>query len=183
MPFPSPFNLQKWIDEHKDKLKPPVGACLVFDYSSFIIVVVGGPNQRTDYHINNTEEFFYQLHGDMILRVVDNGEFKDIPIKEGEVFMLPANVPHSPQRYEHTVGLVVEQKRRTENMDTLRWYCDNTKCRQIIYEETFHLDNMDLGGALKPIIQKFYATESLRTCKACGTISQPPVLKQSPGHI
>jgi len=110
-----PFNLQKWIDDHKEQLKPPVGAALVFtsEEHMFAVMIVGGPNQRTDYHINQTEEFFYQLKGDMILKVIQNGEFKDIRINEGEVFLLAANTPHSPQRYVDTIGLVIRTKEKT----------------------------------------------------------------------
>jgi len=175
-----PFNLQKWIEEHKHLLRPPVGAQLVFEDASFIIMVVGGPNRRSDYHVNQTEEFFYQLTGDMLLKVVVDGKFEDIAIKEGDIFLLPANTPHSPQRFPDTIGLVIEQKRREGDIDRLRWYCDNCKTPdEVVYEESFHLETLDLGKALSPIINRFYASSDLRTCKHCGYVNQPPTTKSS----
>jgi len=170
-----PFNFQKWINENKHLLQPPVGAQLVFQDSSFIIMVVGGPNRRSDYHVNETEEFFYQLKGHMVLKTVVDGKFEDVIIEEGDIFLLPANTPHSPQRFADTVGLVVEQKRAPQAIDRLRWYCDACKSpEEVVYEESFHLESLDLGKALSPIIQKFYASDSLRTCPHCGFVNQPP---------
>ena len=110
----------------------------------------------------------------MCLKVVDNGEFKDIPIKEGEIFLLPANMPHSPQRKANTIGLVIEMKRQPINQDGLTWYCNNENCREQLFEKFFHVENLDLGAALKPIIEEFYSKVELRTCKKCGEISEPP---------
>ncbi|KAF2074730.1 hypothetical protein CYY_003962 [Polysphondylium violaceum] len=174
-----PINISKWIEENKHLLSPPVGAALLYTNpdSSYVIMIVGGPNQRTDYHINQTDEFFYQFKGDMILKVHYQGEFKDIKIKEGESFVLPGNTPHSPQRYKDTIGLVLERKRESQSIDRLRWYCDN--CKEILYEESFHVDNLDLGKMLKPVIEKFYASEELRTCRSCKHISQKPVVNDN----
>ena len=106
------FNFQKWIDENQHLLKPPVGNKRIFEHADMTVMVVGGPNARTDYHDDPVEEFFYQLKGDMVLKMVDNGRFYDVPVREGEVFLLPAHVRHSPQRpQEGSVGLVVEPKR------------------------------------------------------------------------
>ena len=103
------FNFQKWIDENQHLLKPPVSNKKVFEDGEMTVQVVGGPNERTDYHDDPVEEFFYQLKGDMVLKVVDDGNFYDVPIHEGEVFLLPPHVPHSPQRpQEGSIGLVVE---------------------------------------------------------------------------
>ncbi|KAJ3289141.1 3-hydroxyanthranilic acid dioxygenase [Borealophlyctis nickersoniae] len=132
-------------------------------------MVVGGPNARTDYHINETEEWFYQHKGDMLLKVVDEGEFKDIPIKEGEMFLLPGNIPHNPVRFANTVGLVVERKRPPASLDRLRWYCADSACRAIVHERAFHCTN--LGTQLKPVIEEYYANEDLRTCKICGAVN------------
>ena len=108
------FNFQNWIKEHQHLLKPPVGNKKVFEDGEMTVQVVGGPNERTDYHDDPVEEFFYQLKGDMVLKVVDNGQFYDVPIREGEVFLLPPHVRHSPQRpQEGSVGLVVEAARPT----------------------------------------------------------------------
>ena len=110
----SPINFQDWIDDNRHLLKPPVGNSVVYDQGDFMIMVVGGPNSRKDYHVDPIEEFFYQLEGDMLLKVIIDNKRVDIPIKEGEIFLLPKNVPHSPQRYEGTIGLVIEYKREEE---------------------------------------------------------------------
>ena len=117
------INFKKWIDDHRHLLKPPVGNKMVFeDHENFIVMVVGGPNARKDYHYNESEEFFHQLEGDITLKVIDNGKPVDIPIREGEIFLLPPKVPHSPQRPANTVGLVIEKKRSEDDKDGLQWY-------------------------------------------------------------
>ncbi|GAM27985.1 hypothetical protein SAMD00019534_111610, partial [Acytostelium subglobosum LB1] len=169
-----PININKWVEEHKHLLEPPVNAKLIYEHdSSYIIMIVGGPNQRTDYHINQTDEFFYQFKGDMILKVVDNGVHKDVRIREGECFLLPGNTPHSPQRYRDTIGLVLEQKRTPASIDRLTWYCDH--CHELLYEESFNVKTLDLGLELKPIMLRFYDSEELRTCKHCHQVSKKPV--------
>ncbi len=105
-----PFNFKKWIDEHRHLLKPPVGNQMVWQDRDFIVMVVGGPNSRTDFHIDESEEFFYQLEGDINLRIIEDGKPRDMPIREGDIFLLPPKVPHSPQRPAGTVGLVIERK-------------------------------------------------------------------------
>ena len=107
----SPLNFKQWIDEHRDLLKPPVGNKCVWDDGDFIVMVVGGPNSRKDYHYNETPVFFYQLEGDIVLKIIDDGEPREVPIKEGDIYLLPPKVPHSPQRPANTIGLVIEQKR------------------------------------------------------------------------
>ena len=98
------FNFQKWIGENQHLLKPPVGNKKVFEDGEMTVQVVGGPNERTDYHDDPVEEFFYQLKGDMVLKVCDDGKFYDVPIREGEVFLLPPHTPHSPQRPQEEAG-------------------------------------------------------------------------------
>ncbi len=161
----APFNLQAWIDEHRHLLKPPVGNALVWN-SNFMVMVVGGPNQRTDFHINPGEELFYQLEGDIVLKVMENGQVRDIPIRQGEIFLLPAGIPHSPQRPANTVGLVIEHQRAEDANDHMRWYCK--QCGAPVYDAEFHL--VDLGKQLKPIIERFRGSVELRTCKACNTV-------------
>ena len=100
-----PFNFQKWIDEHRDLLKPPVGNKQVYEDAEFIVMVVGGPNARKDYHFNEGEEFFYQLEGDILVKIQEDGKAVDVPIKEGEIFLLPPRIPHSPIRPADSVGL------------------------------------------------------------------------------
>src|SRR3981189_65919 len=116
-----PLNFKRWIDEHRHLLKPPVGNQQIWADREFMVTVVGGPNARTDYHINEGEEFFYQLEGDINLRVLQDGKPEDIPIREGEIFPLPPKVPHSPQRPPDTVGLVLERRRLEHEKDTFLW--------------------------------------------------------------
>eukprot|EP00743_Colponemidia_sp_Colp-15_P003363 GILK01003636.1.p1 GENE.GILK01003636.1~~GILK01003636.1.p1 ORF type:complete len:331 (+),score=33.41 GILK01003636.1:40-993(+) len=168
---PSPVHLLQWLDSIRSELQPPVGNKMLYGTGAeFKVMVVGGPNIRRDYHVEDGEEWFYQLYGDMVLKVVDNGVFKDIVIKEGESFLLPANVPHSPQRFANTVGLVIERERKHIEMDHLRWYCQN--CHALLFEETFYC--YDLGVQLKPVIEKYYASEDLRRCKQCGVLDLHP---------
>jgi 3-hydroxyanthranilate 3,4-dioxygenase len=171
MPIAAPFNFKKWIDEHRHLLKPPVGNQQVFkDVDNLIIMVVGGPNSRKDFHYNETEEFYFQLEGNMVLRIMEDGKVRDIAINEGDIFMLPAKVPHSPQRPANTVGLVVELVRNQHDTDGFQWYCEN--CGNKLYDEYFHLD--DIVKQLPPVMNAFYSSEEKRTCKKCGNVMQPP---------
>ncbi len=165
-----PFHLRSWIEEHRDQLRPPVGNAMLFHEGEFLVMVVGGPNRRKDFHIEEGEELFYQIQGDITLRVREEGKVRDIPIREGEIFLLPARVPHSPQRPENTVGLVIERRRNAGERDHLRWYCE--ACGEVLHDAEFQLQ--DLGTQLKPIIEGFYADEARRTCKRCGAVMQPP---------
>src|SRR5215831_16917735 len=126
-----PFNLKTWIDENRQLLQPPVGNACIWN-SGFLVMVVGGPNQRTDYHVNPGEELFYQVEGNIVLRVIEDGQPRDIPIKQGEIFLLPAGIPHSPQRPANTVGLVIEHKRPEDATDHMRWYCK--QCGAPLYD-------------------------------------------------
>lgn len=165
-----PFNLARWIDEHRHLLKPPVGNKRVFRDSEFIVMVVGGPNSRKDFHVDPAEEFFYQLEGDMLLRTVQDGHIVDVPIRQGEVLLLPGGVPHSPQRFAETVGLVVERERRADEIDALQWYCE--RCESLLYEERFHLENIETQ--FPPVFERFFGSESLRTCRQCGARMERP---------
>ena len=168
MAIQRPFNFQKWIDEHRHLLKPPVGNKQVYEDTDFIVMVVGGPNARKDYHYNVGEEFFYQLEGDVLVKIQEDGKSVDVPIKEGEIFLLPGNVPHSPIRPENTVGLVIERKRKEHENDGLMWFCDN--CNHKLYEEYFPLNSIE--NDFQPVFRKFYASEALRTCDECGTVME-----------
>ncbi len=167
-----PFDFHSWIEENRHLLKPPVGAKKVFENAEFIIMVVGGPNARKEYHINEGEEFFWMLEGDMILKVVDDGEFKDVRIREGEIFLLPGGVPHSPQRLENTVGLVVERPRFGEEKDGMRWYCENADCREVLHETFFKVENF--LAQMTAAIEHVNEHEELRTCGSCGTVMEIP---------
>ncbi|MBP9706475.1 MAG: 3-hydroxyanthranilate 3,4-dioxygenase [Oligoflexales bacterium] len=161
-----PINFKKWIDEHRDQLKPPVCNQVVYKDADFIIMVVGGPNSRKDYHLNETEEFFYQLEGDMLLKIKDKEGFKDILIKQGEIFLLPASTPHSPQRFANTVGLVIERRRPEASLDAFQWYCD--QCTALLYEERVKLTN--IVQQLPPIFQR-YQSSGKHTCQSCGFVN------------
>lgn len=170
MPVTPPFNLKKWIDENRHLLKPPVGnQCVYKEAEDFIVMVVGGPNSRKDYHFNETEELFYQLEGDITVKIVDEGVPKDIHIKEGEMFLLPARTPHSPQRGPNTVGLVIEKVRKDE-LDGFMWFCEN--CGHILYEEKLVVN--DIVKQLPPVMEGFYSDEHKRTCEKCGSVMKPP---------
>jgi len=164
-----PFNLHKWIEDNRDLLKPPVGnKNLYADAGDYIVMIVGGPKARKDYHFNNTEELFFQLEGDINVRIQENGEAVDIPIKEGEMFLLPANVPHSPMRGENTVGLVIERKREDQHNDGLMWFCD--KCNNKLHDTYFPLENIEKD--FLPRFREFYSSEELRTCDDCGHVME-----------
>jgi 3-hydroxyanthranilate 3,4-dioxygenase len=164
------FNLQRWIDQHRDVLKPPVGNKRVFADGDFIIMVVGGPNSRQDYHVDPGQEFFYQLEGDIVLRTVQDSQRVDVPIRQGEVFLLPPNMPHSPQRPPDTVGLVVERQRRAGERDGFQWYCE--RCGNLLHEEFIELT--DIEKQLAPVFERFYASQKQRTCSRCGEVLERP---------
>ncbi len=162
----APFNLQKWIDENRDILKPPIGNKNLYkEAGDFIVMVVGGPNSRKDYHYNESEELFYQLEGDITVRIQEDGKAKDIHIRQGEMFLLPGNIPHSPIRGENTVGLVIEKVRKgTDLVDGLMWFCD--KCNHPLHSYRFKLTNIE--NDFLPRFKEFYSSLDYRTCKSCG---------------
>ncbi len=164
-----PFNLRQWVEDNRDQLKPPVGNKKLYEDQDFMIFVVGGPNARKDYHIDPSEEFFYQLEGDMTLKLVVDGVKQDVTVREGDIFLLPAMIPHSPQRAANTIGLVIEHKRPEGAEDGLRWYCES--CDHVLYEAFFPMQ--DIVGQLRDAITRFMASEDLRTCEHCGATMQP----------
>jgi len=162
-----PFNLQKWIDENRDALKPPVGNRNLYkEAGDYIVMIVAGPNARKDFHYNETEELYYQLEGNIVVRIQEDGKAVDIPINEGEMFLLPARVPHSPMRSEGSIGLVVELKRKEDEKDGLIWFCDN--CNNKLFESYFKLKNIEKD--FLPRFKKYYADENLRTCSNCESV-------------
>ncbi len=170
MPIRRPFDLRKWITDNRDLLKPPVGnKNLYTEAGDYIVMIVGGPNARKDYHWNETEELFYQLEGDINVRIQEDGKAVDIPIKEGEMFLLPARTPHSPMRGADTVGLVIECKRDDREMkDGLLWFCE--KCNNKLHETYFVLHNIEKD--FLPRFKEFYGSEKLRTCGNCGHVME-----------
>ena len=164
------FNFRAWIDQHREFLKPPVCNRQVFRHSEFIIMVVGGPNSRADYHDDPGDEFFYQLEGEMVLKTMQSGRRVDIPIRAGEILLLPGHVPHSPQRFANGVGIVIERQRRLDEKDGFLWFCDH--CDAQLYAEYEHIS--DIEQQLPPIFERFYASAQARTCKRCGHIAPAP---------
>jgi 3-hydroxyanthranilate 3,4-dioxygenase len=170
MSITRPFNFLKWIEENKDNFKPPVNNKVVYKDAEFIIMVVGGPNSRKDYHYNESEEFFYQLKGNIEVQIQEDGKAVSVPINEGEIFLLPPKVPHNPRRFKDTIGLVIERKRKENEKDGLLWFCD--KCNSKLYEEYFTLT--DITNQFQSVFKKFYGDQKLRTCNSCGHEMMPP---------
>ena len=164
-----PLNLQRWIDEHRHLLKPPVGNKCIVD-GDFIVMIVGGPNARTDYHYDEGPEFFYQLEGEMVLKVQDDGTARDIAIRAGEMFYLPPRVPHSPQRMANSIGLVVERRRMAGERDGLLWFCEN--CNHLLFEHYFPLESIEHD--FPPVFDRFYGSTQARTCTRCGLLNPAP---------
>lgn len=171
MPVNKPFNLNTWIEQNRDLLKPPVGNKNLYrEAEDYIVMVVGGPNSRKDYHYNETEELFYQLEGYIEVNVQEDGERKTFELGPGDMFLLPAKMPHSPKRYENSIGLVVERKRTNlDAKDGLLWFCEN--CNHKLYEVYFPLN--DIETDFLKHFETFYSNEELRTCDNCGKVMDP----------
>lgn len=169
MAIKRPFNLKQWIEDNREILKPPVGnKNLYADAGDYIVMIVGGPNARKDYHYNETEELFYQLEGDIMVKIQEEGKAVEVPIKAGEMYLHPAKVPHSPIRPAGSVGLVIERKREPQHQDGLIWFCDH--CNHQLHETYFHLTNIEKD--FLPRFRDFYGSEQLRTCDHCGTVME-----------
>ena len=169
MDIKKPFNLQKWIDENRHLLKPPVGnKNLYVESEDYIVMIVAGPNARKDYHYNETEELFYQIEGDILVKTQQNGKLVEVPIKQGEMFLLPPRIPHSPVRSKGSIGLVIERKRKKDDRDGLMWFSDTAN--ELLYEEYFHLTNIEKD--FLPVFKRFYSSEKLRTCPKTGEVME-----------
>lgn len=162
-----PFNFQAWIDANAHLLKPPVGNRLVFEDAGMVVQVVGGPNQRVDFHDDPVEEFFYQLKGDMVLKLHEGGQIHDVPIRQGEVFLIPPHMRHSPQRpMPGSIGLVVESARAPGAKDAFEWFCFGCGARV----HRIELVVTDIVKDLPPLYEAFYNSVTLRTCRHCEAI-------------
>ncbi len=170
MAIQEPFNLNKWVDENRELLKPPVGNKNLYkEAGDYIVMIVGGPNARKDYHYNETEELFYQLEGEIEVHVQDEGQKRTMKLGPGDMYLHPAKVPHSPARGENSIGLVVERKRNDlEGKDGLLWFCDN--CNTKLHEVYFTLEDVETDFFKH--FEKFYGSEELRTCSNCGTVME-----------
>jgi 3-hydroxyanthranilate 3,4-dioxygenase len=167
----APFNLMASIEAHRHELVPPVANRQVYPAGDFIIMVVGGPNARVDYHVDPGAEFFYQFEGTLTLRTMQEGQPVDYSIGPGEVFLLPPFVPHSPQRPAGSLGLVVERRRERTERDGFQWYCP--ECHHLLHEE--HLFVEDIETSLPPVFERFYGDLRRRTCKQCGYVMERAV--------
>jgi 3-hydroxyanthranilate 3,4-dioxygenase len=162
----TPLNFARWIEEHRERLEPPVGNAQVWEDGDFIVTVVGGPNQRTDYHDDPLEEFFFQMKGDMVLRIMEDGRPQDLSIREGDIFLLPPHVRHSPQRPADSLGLVIEYRRPPGVRDAFEWYC--LDCSALVHRAEVQLQS--IVRDLPPLFQRFYDDAVLRKCGSCGTV-------------
>jgi len=164
-----PFNLTQWIEENRELLKPPVGNKNLYpEGTDYIVMIVAGPNARKDYHYNETEELFYQLEGNITVRIQEDGEAVDIPLGPGDMYLHPPKVPHSPIRSEGSLGLVIERVRKPEHQDGLLWFCDN--CNEKLHETYFPLTNIEKD--FLPRFKEFYGSTEQRTCKNCGHVME-----------
>jgi len=174
MAIQRPFPLQSWLDEHRHLLKPPVANKQIWQNAEFIVMAVGGPNARKYFHYNEGEEFFYQLEGEITVWIQEDGKKVGIPLKAGDVFLLPARVPHSPARTEGSLGLVIERRRQAQEKDGLLWFCE--QCNHLLFEAYFPLTNIEQD--FKAVFDRFYGSKELRTCQSCGFEMEPPAAKR-----
>ncbi len=169
MAIAKPFNLQQWIEDNRDLLKPPVGNKNLYpEGTDYIVMIVGGPNARKDYHYNETEELFYQLEGHITVKIQENGKAVEMKLGPGDMFLLPPKVPHSPIREAGSIGLVVERVREGQHTDGLMWFCDN--CNHKLHETFFPLENIEKD--FLPRFKEFYNSEEMRTCDNCGQVME-----------
>lgn len=169
MAIKRPFNLQQWIAENRDLLKPPVGNKNLYpEGTDYIVMIVGGPNVRKDYHYNETEELFYQLEGNISVGIQEDGKAVEIELGPGDMFLLPPKVPHSPKRSAGSIGLVIERVRQPEHRDGLLWFCES--CNNKLHETYFPLTNIEKD--FLPRFREFYGSEKLRTCDNCGHVME-----------
>ncbi|RXI98306.1 3-hydroxyanthranilate 3,4-dioxygenase [Anaerobacillus alkaliphilus] len=161
------FNILKVIEDNKDLLKPPVNNKVLWEDSEFIAMLLGGPNKRRDFHVDPSDEFFYQIKGDCYVECInEKGEREVVTVKEGDMFMLPANVPHSPHRVADTYGIVLERKRATGELEDFVWFCE--KCNAEMHRATVQLTNIETQ--VKGAIEQFNGSLELRTCNHCGHV-------------
>lgn len=165
--YGKPINFKRWIDDHAERLKPPVGNQQVWADADIIVTVVGGPNHRTDYHDDPLEEFFYQMEGNAWLNIMDRGKVERIDLKQGDIFLLPPHVRHSPQRPEPLSRCLVIERQRPEGLiDGFEWYCPN--CGHLVHRVEVQLKS--IVKDLPPLFEAFYADHAARTCGSCGTV-------------
>ena len=165
----------KWVEKYRAEMKPPVSNKYLYDGEDFFVMIINGPNARNDFHVTNSEEFFYQLKGDIVVRIVEDGNIKDVIVREGNTFFVPGNVPHSPTRPPGTLGMVVERRRPPGETEHLQFYCEN--CQQLVHDLEF--DCKDIVNHFAQAMEDFWADPELSTCKNCGTrVTKPKPIKR-----
>jgi 3-hydroxyanthranilate 3,4-dioxygenase len=166
--YSAPLNFNTWLSDNANSFKPPVGNQQIWKNSDLICTVVGGPNQRTDFHDDPYEEYFHQFKGNASLLIADRGKFERIPLKEGDVFLLPAHVRHSPQRPEEgSLCTVIERSRPAGIMDAFEWYC--ASCGGLVARRELQL--LSIVEDLPKAFASFYDTsDAQRTCPHCGQV-------------
>jgi 3-hydroxyanthranilate 3,4-dioxygenase len=170
-----PINLKKWVEQHRHEMVPPVSNKYLYDGEDFFVMLINGPNARNDFHQTNSEEFFHQLQGDIVVRIVEDGKIKDVAVREGETFFVPGNVPHSPTRPPNTLGLVVERRRPPGELEHLQFYCD--KCHALV--EDIEFDCKDIVVHFRQAMEDFWADPKRSTCRNCGTrVTKPKPIKR-----
>ena len=170
-----PINLKKWVEQHRHEMVPPVSNKYLYDGEDFFVMLINGPNARNDFHQTNSEEFFHQLQGDIVVRIVEDGKIKDVPVREGETFFVPGSVPHSPTRPPNTLGLVVERRRPPGELEHLQFYCD--KCHALV--EDIEFDCKDIVVHFRQAMEDFWADAGRSTCRNCGTrVTKPKPIKR-----
>ncbi len=159
-----PFNLQAWIDATLPQSLGAIGNKEVFKNSDFIFQIIKGPNARNDFHLDPWDEIFFQLRGHIFVHVIEGGRERRFRINEGDVFLLPKHVYHSPRRPPGSIGLVIERPRASDELDGVAWFCP--RCAARLHQVEFWCE--DIEQRLREVIQAFNADEELRTCKTCG---------------
>ncbi|MEJ8546656.1 3-hydroxyanthranilate 3,4-dioxygenase [Brevibacillus borstelensis] len=166
----APIHLAQFIEENKDQLKPPVNNKVIWKDAELMVMLLGGPNKRRDFHVDPSEEIFYQIKGDCYVEIINyEGKREVITVKEGEMFLLPPNVPHSPHRVADTIGLVIERNRAEGELEDFVWFCD--ECDGEMHRATVQLTNIEVQ--VKEAIHGFNSNLELRTCKNCGHVMPP----------
>jgi len=167
------FDLWDWVEQNRHAFEPPVGNKVIWEDSQFTAMVIRGPNARRDFHVDPSDEMFFMLKGDMVVEYIQDGRRRTQVVREGGLLLVPAFTPHSPHRPPETWGLVVEVKRKPEQVESLLWFCD--RCDAQLHEVTMHV--ADIERELKAAIEAFDGALALRTCRTCGYVQpeRPPV--------
>lgn len=164
------IDLMGWIAEHKGEFKPPVANKYLYDGRDFFVMVIVGPNARNDFHQVDSEEYFYQVKGDIKVRIREGDRIVDYPVREGETFFIPPNVPHSPMRPPNTIGVVVERRRPPGEKEHIIFYCG--QCEALVEDILF--DCRDIVDHFRDTMEAFWKDDARRTCRKCGKKVEKP---------